>query len=99
MPQFDPRRQPVRFAPAMGAFTLALSAAGMMSAAHSEPSKRAHDKPMLAAASLAPAAPVALAAAAPPPPVWEAPDVVPVKLRAGESLEAAVVRAGVAPTE
>ena len=99
MPQFDPRRQPVRFAPALGAFTLALSAAGMMSAAHSEPNKRAHDRPMLATASLVPPTPVALAPAAPPPPVWEAPDVVPVKLRAGESLEAAVVRAGVAPTE
>lgn len=103
MPQFDPRREPARFAPTLGAFVLAVSAAGMMSAAHGEPSKTADgaSRSQLAAAKavkpqihLARATPVA-----PPPVVWEAPETLPVKLRRGETLEAAVMRAGVAPSE
>ena len=112
MPQFDPRRQPVRVAPALGSIVLAVCAAGMMSAAHGEPSPKAgvprpmaavSDKAAKAASDkAAPAKAVQLAQAAPvapPPPVWEAPDTVPVKLRRGETLEAAVIRAGVAPVE
>ena len=106
MPQFDPRREPVRFAPSLGAITVALCAAGMMSAAHGEPAKGTTPVRHAAVLAVAPvqapvvsaAKPVA-AAPAPAAPVWDEPEVLPVKLRSGETLEAAVIRAGVAPVE
>ena len=99
MPQFDPRREPVRIAPSLGAALLAVCAAGMMTSAHGAPSKPAKaphaDAPPVAASAQT----QAQVATAPPPPVWEAPEVLPVKLRNGETLEAAVIRAGVTPEE
>ena len=101
MPQFDPRREPIRFAPSLGAIAVALCAAGMMSSAHGEPAKGKTQVRHAAVLAVAPVqAPVVKAkAAAPAAPVWETPETLPVKLRSGETLEAAVIRAGVAPTE
>ena len=96
MPQFDPRREPVRFAPSLGAALLAVCAAGMMTSAHGEPSR---PKAPHAAAPTAAAPAQAQVAMAPAQPVWETPEVLPVKLRNGETLEAAVIRAGVTPEE
>ena len=99
MPQFDPRREPVRLAPSLGAITLAICAAGMMTSAHGEPSKASHVRHAGVIPAAAQANAQAVAALPPAPPVYETPEILPVKLRGGETLEAAVVRAGVLPQE
>jgi murein DD-endopeptidase MepM/ murein hydrolase activator NlpD len=99
MPQFDPRREPVRFAPSLGAITLAICAAGMMTSAHGETSKAGKVRHAAVIPVSAPVASTPSAPLPPPPPVYGSPETLPVKLRSGETLEAAVIRAGVLPQE
>ena len=70
----------MRFAPALGTVILAVCAAGMMTAAHGEPSRTAHGaalpRPVAAATATTPGAQMQVAPvapAAPAAPVWEAP--------------------------
>jgi murein DD-endopeptidase MepM/ murein hydrolase activator NlpD len=109
MPEFDPRRQPVRFGPTLLTVGLAAWVGGMVMGAPADPvhaearQRAAAPTAVLTKASLPGAKKTAAVRAAPPapppPPVYEEAETVQVKLRKGETLEAAVVRAGCAPEE
>ena len=95
MPEFDPRQQPIRVAPTVFTVALASWVAGLVMGA---PADAVQAKPQPATAAQAELI-KASHVPAPPPPVWEDPETVKVKLRRGETLEAAVIRAGCAPEE
>ena len=101
MPEFDPRQQPIRFAPTV--FTVALAAwvGGMVMGGPADAVQaKASLRDGAAAVRTAPGVVRAANTPAPPPaPVYEDPETVKVKLRRGETLQDAVIRAGCAPEE
>ncbi|HEX8570834.1 MAG TPA: peptidoglycan DD-metalloendopeptidase family protein [Caulobacteraceae bacterium] len=109
MPEFDPRQQPIRLAPTVFTVALASWVAGMVMGGPADAVQAKVTEPgRVVAAGKAgkpdktPEARLVKAAhkpAPPPPPVYEDPETVRVKLRNGETLEAAVIRAGCAPEE
>jgi murein DD-endopeptidase MepM/ murein hydrolase activator NlpD len=107
MPEFDARRQPLRFTPMIMTVAIACGAGSLVMGAPAQPAQAAGPVALTPAPKAAPAKPgvvrvshVAPAApAAPLLPVYEDPETVKVKLRRGETLEAAVIRAGCAPEE
>jgi len=97
MQEFDPRRQSIRYAPRLLAgAALALALAGGWKLATADRTEQAPARPDPAAAAALQHAAFAHAEAQPG---FTQPEKVPVKLQAGETLEGAVVRAGVAPDE
>ncbi|MDO1559418.1 peptidoglycan DD-metalloendopeptidase family protein [Brevundimonas sp. 2R-24] len=96
MAQFDPRRQPIRFAPHLFTAVAAVLVAGLAWRINQPAS--ANEAPPLTAAQVAALESQALSAAAAPAGMTQ-PEPIEVRVRPGETFEQAVARTGIDPEE
>jgi murein DD-endopeptidase MepM/ murein hydrolase activator NlpD len=97
MVQFDPRRQPLRFAPHLFTAVAAVAVVGLVWRVY-QPQETAPTQTPLSPAAIAALEAEAFAAAGAPPGLTR-PQNVPVQVRSGETLEQAVQRTGVGADE